>query len=168
MLVRAAVPATSTSRPIETSSDARRRYDYRTGRTVNRTLASLLVAIIAASLWLLWNLEHEHTSIRAPWTGLTLAASAVAFVTSGVLGRGWRALACAAVAAAVAVVLVDPLIWKSEPAGPVTEESCDPGCISLEVAVGLSGVAAAVLATLGILLRRVLSLVGSPRSSTAA
>jgi hypothetical protein len=75
---------------------------------VNRTLASLLAAGIAASLWLLWNFEHEHTSIRAPWTGLTYAASGLALIASGVVGRGWRALAAATVAALVAVALVDP------------------------------------------------------------
>jgi hypothetical protein len=134
---------------------------------VNRTLASLLAAVIAASLSLLWNFEHEHPSIRAPWTGLTFAASVLAFIASGVMGRGWRALACAIVAA-VAVVLVEPLIWPSEPAEPVTGQSCDPGCISREAAVVLSGVAAAVLATIGILLRRALALVRSPQSSAAA
>src|ERR671917_425015 len=129
---------------MDGAAHASRRWDYRCWRTVNRTIASLLAAVVAASLWLLWNFEHEHTSVRAPWTGLTLAASAVAFITSGALGPGWRALACAIVAAAVAVVLVHPLVLHSEPAGPVRGESCDPGCISLEVAVALSGVAAAV------------------------
>jgi hypothetical protein len=143
-------------------------WDYRTWRTVNRTIASLLAALIAASLWLLWNFEHEHTSIRAPWTGLTFAASVLGFIASGVMGRGWRALACAVVAAAAAIVLVDPLVWQSEPAEPGTDQSCDPGCISREGAVVLASVAAAGLATIGILLRRALALARSWQASAAA
>ncbi len=135
---------------------------------MNRTLASLLAAVIAASLWLLWNFEHEHTSIRAPWTGLTYAALVLAFIASGVIGRGWRALACAIVGAVVAVVLVEPLIWQGESAETVMDQSCDPGCISPEAAVVLSSVAAAVLATIGILLRRAHALARRPRSSAAA
>jgi hypothetical protein len=92
----------------------------------------------------------------------------LAFIASGVIGRGWRALACAIVAAVVAVVFVDPLIWQSEPAEPVTDQSCDPGCISREAAVVLSSVAAAVLATIGILLRRALALARSSQPSAAA
>jgi hypothetical protein len=133
---------------------------------VSRTLASLLVAVIAASLWLVWNFEHEHTGIRAPWTGLTLAASALGFVAAGVIGRGWRALVGAALAAALAVALVDPLIWQTEAVEPLPGERCDPGCISLESAVVISSGAAAVLATVGILLRRLIHAV--PRRASAA
>lgn len=118
---------------------------------MNRTLASLVAAIIAASLWLLWNFEHENTSIRAPWTGLTFAASVLGFVACGVVGRGWRAPACAGLAAAAAVLLVDPLVWHSEPG---ESENCDPACIPPEVFLVSLSVAAALLATIGILLRR--------------
>jgi hypothetical protein len=126
--------------------------------TVSRTLASLLAAAIAASLWLVWNFEHEHTNIRAPWTGLTFAASVLGFIACGVLGRGWRALLCAIAAAVAAVVLVEPLVWQSEAVEPVTGESCDPACISREAAVVFASVATAALATIGILLRRALAL----------
>jgi hypothetical protein len=120
----------------------------------NRTLRSLALAVCGAALWLLWTYEHEHTSIRAPWTGLTYAAAALAFVAAGIAGRGWRAVAVAAVAAAAAVVLVDPLVWRDEDTEPVPGQSCDPGCISPEVAVVMAGAEAAVLATVGIALRR--------------
>lgn len=121
---------------------------------MNRTFAALLVAVLAAALWLLWSFEHEHTRIRAPWTGLTLAASAAGFVAVGIVGRGWRGVAFAAGAAAAAVLLVDPLIWRSEPAEPGTSGSCDPGCISREAAVVLHGAAGCVLASIGISVRR--------------
>ena len=133
---------------------------------MNRTVASLLAAVVAAILWLVWNFEHEHTGIRAPWTGLTLAASALGFMAVGVVARGWRVVLFAAVAAAGAVVLVDPLVWQTEPADPVSAESCDPGCISREAAVVMAGIAAGALATLGIVLRRAAALI--VRASTAA
>jgi hypothetical protein len=135
---------------------------------MNRTLASMVLAVLAAALWLLWNFEHEDTSIRAPWTGLTYVASAVAFMAVGLVGRGWRAVVVAVAAAAAAVVLVDPLVWHSEPSDPALEESCDPGCISLEAAVGFGGGAAAALAALGIVLRRALRLARRARASAAA
>ena len=124
------------------------------------------MAALAAALWLLWNFEHEHTSVRAPWTGLTYAASALAFVATGVTGRGWRAIATAVAAASIAVILVDPLVWRGEPIGSSLEESCDPGCISPEAAVGIAGAAAAALATCGIVLRRARGLVRRVRAST--
>ena len=153
---------------MDGAAHASRRWDYRCWRTVNRTIASLLAAVVAASLWLLWNFEHEHTSIRAPWSGLTFAASVLGFIASGIVGRGWRAVVCAVAAAAVAVVLVDPLIWQSDPAEPGTDESCDPGCISPEGAMVLASAAAAALATIGILLRRALALARSARASAGA
>jgi len=61
--------------------------------------------------------SRSNTSIQAPWTGLTFAASVLGFIASGVVGRDWRALACAILTAAAAVVLVDPLIRQSEPGG---------------------------------------------------
>ena len=131
---------------------------------VNRTVASLLAAVAAAILWLVWNFEHEHTSIRAPWTGVTLIASALGFVAVGLAGTGWRAVLFAMVAAAGAVVLVDPLVWQMEPSQP--GDVCDPGCISREGAVAMSSIVAGALATLGIVLRRAAALV--VRASTAA
>jgi hypothetical protein len=122
---------------------------------VNRTVASLLAAVVAAILWLVWNFEHEHTSIRAPWTGMTLVASALAFVAVGLAATGWRAVLFAVVAAAGAVVLVEPLVWQTE---PISVESCDPGCISREAAVVIASIVAGALATLGIVLRRAAAL----------
>ena len=125
---------------------------------MTRTAASLGAAVLAASLWLLWNYEHEHTRIRAPWTGATYVACGLCFVAAGYLGRGWRALLFAAVAAAAAVLLVDPLVWPDEPpVGPddaVGSESCDPGCITREFEVVLAATAAATLAAAGMLVRR--------------
>jgi hypothetical protein len=133
---------------------------------VNRTVASLLAAAAAAILWLVWNFEHEHTSIRAPWTGVTLVASALGFVAVGLAATGWRAVFFAVVAAAVAVGLIEPLVWQAEPSEPVSGESCDPGCISREAAVVMASVVAGALATVGIVLRRAAVLV--VRTSTAA
>ena len=116
------------------------------------------MAAVGAGLWLLWTFEHEHTDVRAPWTGLTYAASALAFIVAGVMGRGWRAVAAAVAAACIAVMVVEPLVWGTGPARSGLEESCDPGCISPEAAVVLAGTAAAALAALGILLRRALQL----------
>jgi hypothetical protein len=121
---------------------------------MKRTLASIVMAGIAAGLWLLWAFEHEQTGIRAPWTGLTYAASALAFVVVGVVGRGWRAIAIAIAVAAAAVALVDPLMWHMSPSEPGVEASCDPGCISRPAAAVLAGAAAALLVTVGIVLRR--------------
>jgi hypothetical protein len=134
---------------------------------MKRTHQSLLAAVFAAALWLAWVFKHEHTSIRAPWTGLTLAASALGFVAVGVLGRGWRAVLCAVAAAAVAVVLVHPLILHSGPVERGAEESCDPGCVSLEAGMVFAGAVAGALASLGILLRRGLALTRSARHSAA-
>jgi len=125
---------------------------------MNRTLSALLVAVLAAAVWLLWSFEHENTSIRAPWTGLTYAASVAGFVVVGIVGRGWRAVAFAAAAAAAAVLLVEPLTWPSEPAEPGTSLSCDPGCIPREAAVAFYSAAACVLASVGICLRRAFGL----------
>ena len=122
---------------------------------MNRTLASLLLVVLGAALWLLWNFEHEHTRIRAPWTGLTQVASACSFVAAGVVGRGWRVVAGAAVVAAAAVLLVEPLVSRSEPPlEPGYVSSCDPGCISGPPLYVLAGIVAAALTVVGILLRR--------------
>jgi len=43
---------------------------------------SLVAAVLGALLWLLWAFEHEHTGIRAPWTGVTYVAAASAFVAA--------------------------------------------------------------------------------------
>ena len=124
---------------------------------MNRIRASSVVmAVLGAALWLLWNFEHAHTGIRAPWTGLILAASALAFMATGVVGRGSRAVAVAIAAAAAAVVLVDLLVWPSDRLEPGVEESCDPGCISRQAAGVLGCAAAAARAAGGILLRRAL------------
>ena len=133
---------------------------------MNRTVASLLAAAVATILWLAWNYEHEHTSIRAPWTGVTLVASGLGFVAVGLAGTGWRAVLLAVVAAAVAMVLVDPLVWQSEPSEPVSVANCDPGCISREAAVVMGSIAAGALATVGIMLRSAAALL--VRASTAA
>lgn len=132
------------------------------------TASSFAVAFIAAALWLVWNIEHEHTSIRAPWTGATSIASLCAFVAVGYLGRGWRALLFGSFAAVVAILLVDPLVWHSSHGDPVeltSTDECDPGCISTEAAAIMAAIAAALLATLGICLRRT---VGRVRRSSAA
>lgn len=93
-------------------------------------------------------------------------ASALGFVAVGLAATGWRAVLCAMVAAAAAVVLVDPLVWQTEPSDPVPFESCDPGCISREAAVVMASIVAGALATLGIVLRRAAALV--VRAATAA
>jgi hypothetical protein len=107
-------------------------------------------ALVAVGLWLLWNVEHESTGIRAPWTGATYVASACGFVAAGYVGTGWRALLIAAVAAAAAVLLLDPLIGNAGDSG-----DCDPGCISTEAAASMAASPATFLAALGISLRRV-------------
>lgn len=118
------------------------------------TLSSIVAACIGAALWLLWAVEHEHTSVRAPWTGMTYVAAACGFVAAGYLGRRWPALVIAALAAVAATVLVDPLVWQSDPARePTYSGDCDPGCISTGAAAVMAAVAAALLAALGMLLR---------------
>jgi hypothetical protein len=119
--------------------------------------SAALLAFLAVALWLLWNYEGDHTSIRAPWTGATYVASAMAFVAVGYLGRGLPALLIAAAAAVAGILLVDPLIWHSADAIqiPSTDASCDPGCIPMEAAAIAAAAAAACLAALGILLQRV-------------
>ncbi|MDP8908365.1 MAG: hypothetical protein M3N47_04450 [Chloroflexota bacterium] len=79
---------------------------------MNRTARSLLLALLGVALWLGWVAEHEHTSIRAPWTGLTLVASGLLFIASGVVGRGWRALLGVAVAVAAGAVLRELVIYS--------------------------------------------------------
>ena len=81
---------------------------------MNRTVAALLVAVLAAALWLLWSFEHEYTTIRAPWTGLTYAASVTGFVVVGVVGRGWRGVALAAAAAAAPLAGARPLLLRTK------------------------------------------------------
>jgi hypothetical protein len=135
---------------------------------MTRTLASIVMGLVAGALWLLWNFEHEHTTIRAPWTGITLVGSALAFVAVGLLGRGWRALTIGIVAAA-ATVLLDAPVWDREPAtASRLEGDCDPGCISLEAAVVIAGAAAAALAAVGIVLRRAVGLVSRHASRIVA
>jgi hypothetical protein len=135
---------------------------------MSSTASSFAVAFIAAALWLVWNVEHEHTNIRAPWTGATYIASLCGFVAAGYLGRGWRALLIGSFAAAAAILLVDPLVWHSSHGDPVeltSTHECDPGCVSTEAAAIMAAVGASLLATLGIFLRRA---VGRVRRSTAA
>ena len=114
-------------------------------------------AILAVALWLAWNYEHESTSIRAPWTGATYVASALAFVAVGYFGRGLPAVLIAAGAAVAGILLVGPLVWHGgiELDPPPTTEDCDPGCIPIEAAAVMAAVATGFLAALGILLRRV-------------
>lgn len=120
-------------------------------------MTMLLVAIVAAGLWLLVDVEREHTRIRAPWTGLTTVASALAFVAVGLVGRGWKAL-LAAGTAAVAAVYLSPLVlrghgrWSHQ--APAVESSCDPGCIPFEFFAGTAAVLAVILAATGIAARR--------------
>jgi hypothetical protein len=130
-------------------------------RGVRQRVGTVAAALVAASLWLVANIE----SVRAPWGGIILVASGVAFIATGHFGRGWRALLSAGAAAAVAVLLVDPLIWHSEPVEPGTEQSCDPGCLPIEAAVAFAIAAATLLASLGILLRRGLAIAGRARSA---
>jgi thiol:disulfide interchange protein len=73
---------------------------YRLG-PVERTVRSMLLALLGVTLWLLWIHEHEHAGVRAPWTGITLVMSALAFVAAGFFGRRWRSCFVAAVAASV-------------------------------------------------------------------
>ena len=137
---------------------------------MNRTLASLLPAVLGAALWLLWTVEHDHTRIRAPWTGLTLVASALAFVAAGVVGRGWRAVAGAALVAAAAVLLrfEAPIAESEPPLEPGYVSSCDPGCIPVAAACVLAAAAGAALSTIGILLRRGLRAIRGRRRPAAA
>jgi len=125
---------------------------------MNRTLASASAAVIAAVLWLVWNVEHEHTSVRAPWTGLTLAGSLLGFVLAGIVGRGWRAVLSASAAAIAAAVVVEPLAWQLPPPEPELAESCDPGCIPYSAFVAFTAIAAAALSALGIAVRRAVAL----------
>lgn len=134
---------------------------------MNRNLACLLAAAVGAGLSLLWSVEHEHTTMRAPWTGITLVASAAAFVAAGVVGRGWRALLCAAAAGAAAALLVDPLVWEDPAVEAVGDQTCDPGCISLEAAVVFEAMLAGALAGVGIGLRRAVHAVRGGRATTA-
>ena len=123
-------------------------------------MTTLLVALVAAGLWLIWNVEHEHTGIRAPWTGLTLVSSAVAFVVLGVVGRGWRALLAAATATIAASLLVAFVVWGGTSAAAPAESSCDPGCIPLGVGLVMESLLAVLLAAAGIALRRLVLHVG--------
>ncbi len=98
-------------------------------------------------------MEHEHTGIRAPWTGFTYVASGLAFVAVGVVGRGWRALLCAAAPAVGAVLATSWVVGADDQEIPAASQTCDPGCIPLEAAAGAAAVAAALLAALGIAVR---------------
>ncbi|MDP8907941.1 MAG: hypothetical protein M3N47_02240 [Chloroflexota bacterium] len=125
---------------------------------MRRTLATLLLAICAVGLWVLVEIEREQTDMRAPWTGITTVAAALAFVGVGVFGRVWRAL-IAATGAAIAGVYLSPLIvyghgrWSYEE--PDVPSSCDPGCIPFEALAVAAAVAALLLAATGIAARRV-------------
>jgi len=96
---------------------------------MNRTARSFALALLAGALWIGWIAEHEHTSIRAPWTGLTLVASGVVFIAAGVVGRGWRTLASPVIVVPVAVVLTDLLVLPNVDVDEPFVPSCDPGCI---------------------------------------
>ena len=118
---------------------------------------SFAFAFIAMALWLTWNVEHEYTNVRAPWTGVTYVASVCCFVATGYFGRGLSALLIAALAVVAATVLVEPLVWHRREVDSVPAiggDDCDPGCISTEAVAIMAAVSAALLATLGILLRR--------------
>jgi hypothetical protein len=100
-------------------------------------------ALARAALWLAWHLEETQTGIRAPWTGVTLAAGAAAFLAAGWLGRGRRAVGASALAGAVAVAVL-----------LVPDRDCDPECASPARSLVLGAAAAAVLAGVGALARR--------------
>ena len=135
----------------------------RWAETAASAACSAVLALIAAGLWVVWDYEQALTSIRAPWTGVTYAASVGGFVAAGYFGRGVRALLIAAAAAAAALVLVDPLVWQHTGGDPVPITSpadCDPGCISTEAAATMGALGAAFLAAMGIVLRRAAQRVG--------
>ena len=113
----------------------------------------MLAAGIGAGLYLGWGYLSEYEHLRAPWTGVMLVASGLAFVSAGVTGRGWRAvLASVFMAGLGALVLTDP--WSSEPLPQGGPESCDPGCISPEGFITMAALVAAALTIAGIALRR--------------
>lgn len=124
---------------------------------MRRTVVATAVAAVGAALWLGWNYAHEETALRAPWTGAALIAAGAAFVLVGVVGRTPRALLPSVVMAVAAVLLVDPLVWHSNPI-ETEAEGCDPGCISTEAAAAGAAVASAALTTLGITLRRAIGI----------
>ena len=121
---------------------------------MSATARSFLLTLLAAALWVGWLAEHEETSIRAPWTGLTLVASAVAFVAAGVVGRGWRALVAPVVAVPAALVVADLLVFSDVEVDESFVSSCDPGCIPTSVFVLTLTIVAVLLIALGIVVRR--------------
>jgi hypothetical protein len=137
-------------------------------RCVRAPVASLALAFLAASLWLAASAEHEYTSIRAPWTGMTLVASGLAFVAAGYIGRGWRALLGAAVAAPAAVILAGLVVWQGDQVDPGTVESCDPGCIPTGAGVILAAGAAMTLALVGVVLRQARALTRGTDAASAS
>jgi hypothetical protein len=108
-------------------SDALRENTCNFSERVNPTVEALLAALVGVGLCVLWNVEHEHTSIRAPWTGLTLGASAAAFVAAGVVGRGWRAVVVCAAVVAGAAVLVEGFFLRGRISRPTNAANiCGP------------------------------------------
>src|SRR3954452_9622734 len=121
---------------------------------MDRISRSAVAALIGALLWLGWHIEQAQTGIRAPWTAMTLTASALAFVASGFLGRGWRPVVAAGLAGAGAVLVL--FIAGGQDVN--TTGSCDPGCVTPGPALLVAAGIAAVLACAGIALRRAAAL----------
>ncbi len=135
---------------------------------MTRTACGFSPALLAGALWLGWMAEHEHTSIRAPWTGVTLVASGIVFVAAGVVGRGWRALASPVIVVPVALALTDLLVLPSVEVDEEFVSSCDPGCIPTWFFVLTLTVAASLLVAIGIVLRRALWILPRTRGSDDA
>lgn len=128
-------------------------------------LRALIWSCGGAALYLV--AAEWYDGIRAPWTGVTLAGAACAFVAAGYFGRGWRAPLWAAAVAVAATVLLDSPFGRSEFPESAGPESCDPACISREVVFAGHAVLTALLALLGLALRRgIASLAARRRPST--
>jgi hypothetical protein len=121
---------------------------------MNRTAGSFLLALLGAALWVGWMAEHELTSIRAPWTGLTLMASGAAFIATGVVGRRWPALTSPMVVVPAAMVVTDLLVYSDVDVDETFVSSCDPGCIPTWFAILTLALATCLLIAIGIVLRR--------------
>ncbi|MGH2918715.1 MAG: hypothetical protein ACRDLS_08995 [Solirubrobacteraceae bacterium] len=119
---------------------------------MHRNARSFLWASSGAALVVALGAEGDETGIQAPWTGLTLAAAALAFVAAGIVGRGWRALMGALVLGVPAAVILAIDLTQASEVEAVA--SCDRGCPPGYFYVVILTVIPALLITAGMVLRR--------------
>lgn len=109
-----------------------------------RRLVALAALVLLVAAWS----AYEAGDLRAPWSGVTVAAQGVALFALGAALRGWGLLLAPVAAAAIVGVTYRNGTW-----GAIEQEpGCDPSCgISTPAGMLVAATVALLLAVAGAL-----------------